>query len=81
MRFSTIIASAFAAASAVLASPLVPPPNNQLTAGHVVTNKNVTYQMVHLDEIKAFDGKVDNGSYPFPVTYKINAPSACIFYR
>ncbi|KAF1915297.1 hypothetical protein BDU57DRAFT_451677 [Ampelomyces quisqualis] len=80
MRFSTAIASALVAGSAVIASPLAPGPSQQLVAGHVVTNKDVTYQMVHFDEVKTFDNKVDNGEYPFPVTYQVEEGFTCIFY-
>jgi hypothetical protein len=80
MRFSAVVAGAFMAASAVSASPVAPTLKHQLVAGHVVTNKNFTYQMVNYNEIKTFDNKVDNGEYPFPVTYKVNEGFKCIFY-
>jgi hypothetical protein len=38
------------------------------------------YEMSRLDEIKAFDNKVDNGNYPRPATYTVNASFFCIFY-
>jgi hypothetical protein len=33
-----------------------------------------------LNEIKTFDGKVDNGEYPRPVKYVVKNGYSCIFY-
>ncbi|KAH7080609.1 hypothetical protein BKA63DRAFT_247935 [Paraphoma chrysanthemicola] len=50
-------------------------------AGSVVTNKGVLYEMQDLgQEIRAFAGKVDDGYYPHPATYKINEGFKCRFY-
>jgi hypothetical protein len=79
MHFSTIAIGLVAADSAALASP-ASTPGSLAVAGSVVTDKAVTYEMSILNEIKAFDYKVDNGEYPRPVTYQVNAGHTCIFY-
>lgn len=79
MRLSLLTISALVAAS--LAAPTPPDGVVQAIAGSVVTNKGVTYKMQDVDqEIRAFDGRVDNGYYPHPVTYKINDGFKCRFY-
>jgi hypothetical protein len=80
MRFSTFVMRVFAAVAVVLASPLPPASQTPVVAGSVLTKTGVTYQMRHFNEIKTFDSKVDNGEYPYPVTYRIKAGYSCIFY-
>ena len=81
MRYTNILFGVFAAATAVLASPLAPVGPAGGVAGSVVTNKGVTYQMQDMGkEIRAFDGKVDNGRYPRPATFQVNGGYHCIFY-
>jgi hypothetical protein len=75
MRSSTLLIGAIVAPLAAVASLLAP-----ASASSVVTNKGVMYEMSRLDEIKAFDNKVDNGNYPRPATYTVNASFSCIFY-
>jgi hypothetical protein len=79
MLFSTITIGLVTAVSAALASP-ASTPGPLVVAGSMVTDKAVTYEMSILNEIKAFDYKVDNGEYPRPVTYQVNAGYNCIFY-
>jgi hypothetical protein len=81
MRFSSVLISALATATTARSSPAASTPRSNDVAGHVFTNKGVTYQMTDLDEIKTFDNKVDNGEYPRPVQYKLEAGFHCIFYR
>jgi hypothetical protein len=79
MLFSTMTIGLVTAVSAALASP-ASTPGSLVVAGSVVTDKAVTYEMSILNEIKAFDYKVDNGEYPRPVTYQVNAGYNCNFY-
>jgi hypothetical protein len=79
MRFSQIILAMLAAAIAA-AAPSSSAPGTIVSAGKVVTDKGVTYHMHRLDEIKTFDAKVDNGEYPYPLTYQVAAGFSCIFY-
>jgi hypothetical protein len=80
MRIYNPIITVFAVGCTVVASPLAPVPHTMILAGIVVTDKGVTYQMQHLDEIKTFDAKVDNGEYPYPITYQVAAGYSCVFY-
>jgi hypothetical protein len=75
MHSSTLLIGAIVTPLAVFASPPA-----LASAGSVVTNKGVTYEMSRLNEIKAFDKKVDNSKYPRPATYTINAGFSCTFY-
>jgi hypothetical protein len=75
MRSSILLIGAIVGPLAVFASPLEP-----ASAGSVVTNNGVKYEMSRLNEIKAFDNKVDNGNYPRPATYTINVGFSCSFY-
>lgn len=78
MHFSTLLIVAVGFLNAVLAAPA--PVEVATTVGSVVTDKGRTYEMVDTDGyIKAFDQQVDNGRYPRPVTYQVNA-GHCIFY-
>ncbi|KAF2832780.1 hypothetical protein CC86DRAFT_237902, partial [Ophiobolus disseminans] len=81
MRFLNLLISAVTATLA-LASPLALVDVTAGIAGSVVTDKGVTYEMKSdLDNwIKWFDDRVDNGNYPRPVTYQVNAGHHCIFY-
>jgi hypothetical protein len=81
MQFTGIIVMTAVAASTAYASWATPPtPRSLNVAGHVITDKAVTYQMTNLNEIKVFDNKV-NGEYPHPVVYKVEAGYHCNFYR
>jgi hypothetical protein len=75
MGSSTLLIGAIVAPLAVFASPPAP-----ASAGSIVTNRGVTYKMSRLNEIKAFDNKVDNGNYPRLATYKVNVGFSCSFY-
>jgi hypothetical protein len=37
--------------------------------------------MTDLNEMKAFDGMVYDGKYPYPVDYRIDSGFRCIFYQ
>jgi hypothetical protein len=85
MHLPTLILHFLFLALTILASPIASPDgspitNTSVSAGTVTTNKAVTYTMTHLNEIKAFDDKVDNGNYPYPVSYSIASGYTCIFY-
>jgi hypothetical protein len=80
MQFTGIIVMTAVAASTVYVSWATPTPRSLNVAGHVITDKAVTYQMTNLNEIKVFDNKV-NGEYPHPVVYKVEAGYHCNFYR
>jgi hypothetical protein len=79
MHLSTLLLHILFLALTALSSP-IDPNSSTISAGTVITNKAVTYTMTHLNEIKAFDDKVDNGYYPYPVSYSIASGYACIFY-
>jgi hypothetical protein len=76
MHFSTSVVATLTATTSVLASPAALAPRSLSVAGHVVTDKGVIYQMIDFNETK-----VDNGEYPRPVKYQIEAGFHCIFYR
>jgi hypothetical protein len=81
MHFSTSVVATLTATTSVPASPAALAPRSLSVAGHIVTDKGVTYQMIDFNETKVFDNKVDNGEYPRPVKYQIEAGFHCIFYR
>jgi hypothetical protein len=80
MRFSALATAVIAAATIIAAAPLSLTPRATNVAGDVVTDKGVTYLLQPLNEIKTFDGKVDNGEYPRPVKYVVKNGYSCIFY-
>jgi hypothetical protein len=81
MHFSKLAFGALAVVAAALESPATPDEVLHAAAGTVVTNKGVTYQMYDLgQEIRAFDGRVDNGEFPRPVSYNIGEGFKCRFY-
>ncbi|KAH7096064.1 hypothetical protein FB567DRAFT_587340 [Paraphoma chrysanthemicola] len=79
MRLSLLAVTALFAVA--FGAPAPPEEVASAVAGSVVTNKGVTYEMQDLgQEIRAFAGKVDDGEYPHPVTYKVNEGFECRFY-
>lgn len=80
MRFSTIL-GALAAVSSIIASPLASAPNLLQFAGVVVTDKGVTYELNDSNDIRVFDGKINNGSCTNPDRFHVKPGFHCIFYR
>jgi hypothetical protein len=81
MQYTAKFVMTFVGPTTFCGSPAAPTPRSFNLAGHVITDKGVTYQMTNLNEIKVFDNKVNGGEYPHPVEYKVEAGYHCNFYR
>ncbi|KAF2032520.1 hypothetical protein EK21DRAFT_34824, partial [Setomelanomma holmii] len=70
-----------AAATITIAAPTPPDEIPAAIAGTVLTDDGITYEIKDMGkEVRAFDGRVDNGNYPHPISYQINEGFRCRFY-